>query len=442
MEVGTERRQVVAGIAQHYAPEDLVGKSIIVVFNLQPAKLMGQESQGMLLAASDAAGQLVIVHTGRRHRQREHSEMTEGSLMFIDSHAHLTSREFDADREEVLTARGRRGPFHHQSRHRTSRTAGGPWSWQTVIAMVYAAVGFHPHEARLADDRSLAAIEELSAHPKVVAIGEIGLDFHYDFSPRDVQERVFTAQLDIAQRRDLPVIIHTRESLDETIAIVREQIAADPRMEARRSEARAAGLPVRSGVFHCYPGDRRHCLEPGGNGILHLAPGDRHVQEAGPAAEVAAGISTEHLLLETDSPYLAPVPHRGTSGTNRAYLPLIADRIAKLQHLTVDDVARSTSYGVFRLFGIGETPAPRFTYPLKNSLYINLTIRCNADCVFCDRKGEAVVKGHNLKIDREPSRGGSDRGDRRPDPVCGDRLLRLRRADHPAGRAEDRWRGG
>jgi TatD DNase family protein len=136
-------------------------------------------------------------------------------------------------------------------------------------------------------------------------------------------------------------------------------------------------------------------------GFFVSLPGIVTFKKPGQALDVAAGISTEHLLLETDSPYLTPVPHRGERN-EPAFVPLIAARIADAQGLSVSDIARATNYSTFRLFGIGEKPAPRFTYPLKNSLYINLTIRCNADCVFCDRKGEAVVKGHNLKIEREP----------------------------------------
>jgi TatD DNase family protein len=321
--------------------------------------------------------------------------------MFIDSHAHLTSREFDADREEVLKRAadaGIRFVINPATNLDDSRRA---VELADRHAMVYAAVGFHPHDARLADDRSLAAIEELSTHPKVVAIGETGLDFHYDFSPRDVQERVFTAQLAIAQRRDLPVIIHTRESLERTIALLREQIVRLPQW--RQSKRHPNGrTPGPRGVFHCYPGDLSTAWNLVEMGFFISLPGIVTFRKPGLALDVAAGISTEHLLLETDSPYLTPVPHRGERN-EPAYLPLIADRIAEAQHLTPADIGRATSYGVFRLFSIGEAPAPRFTYTLKDSLYINLTIRCNADCVFCDRKGEAVVKGHNLKIDREPT---------------------------------------
>ncbi len=137
-------------------------------------------------------------------------------------------------------------------------------------------------------------------------------------------------------------------------------------------------------------------------GFFVSLPGIVTFRNSGNAARVAAEISPEHLLLETDSPYLAPVPHRGKRN-EPAFLPLIASRIAELQGLRADDVGRATNYNVFQLFGIGSVGAPQITYRLKNSLYINLTIRCNADCVFCDRKGEAVIKGNNLRIEREPT---------------------------------------
>lgn len=322
-------------------------------------------------------------------------------MTFIDSHAHLTSKEFDADRDDVLQRAadaGVRFVLNPATNLDDSRRA---VELADRHAMVYAAVGFHPHDARLADDRALESIEELSRHPKVVAIGEIGLDFHYNYSPRDVQDRVFRAQLALAQRRDLPVIIHTRESLEQTVATVQESISRAPgwREKAKDKNSRTAGP---RGVFHCYPGDVATAWQLVGMGFYVSFPGIVTFKNPGDALTVAGAISPEHLLLETDSPYLAPVPHRGKRN-EPSYIPAIADRIAAAQQLTAEDIARTTTYNAFRLFGIGERPGPRFTYTLKNSLYINLTIRCNADCVFCDRKGEAVVKGHNLKIDREPS---------------------------------------
>jgi len=321
--------------------------------------------------------------------------------MFIDTHAHLTSSEFDVDRDAVLERARDAGVgfiINPGTNLDDSRRA---VELADQHPMVYAAVGIHPHEASHATPAILHDIEELSRHPKVVAIGEIGLDYYYNFSPREVQQDVLAAQLELAARRDLPVIVHTRESLDHSIAIVAREIDRSPGWRSGERGAGGRSSPAR-GVFHCYPGDVATAWRLVGLGFYLSLAGIVTFKKPGAAAEVAAGVSREHQLLETDSPYLAPVPYRGKRN-EPANLPLIAARIAELQHLEVEDITRSANYGVYRLFGIGQAPTPRITYELKNSLYINLTIRCNADCVFCDRKGEAVVKGHNLKIDREPS---------------------------------------
>ncbi len=321
--------------------------------------------------------------------------------MFIDTHAHLTSREFDSDRDAVVTRAREAGVdiiINPGTDLADSRRA---VELADHYPMVYAAVGIHPHEARQATSEILQQIEQLSRHPKVVAIGEIGLDFHYDVSPRTVQQEVFAAQLEIAVRRNLPVIVHTRESLDETIAAVARVIERSPEWRTVRDTVNGRNTSAR-GVFHCFSGDVPTAWRLVGMGFYISLAGIVTFKKSGATADVAANVSTEHQLLETDSPYLAPVPHRGKRN-EPANLPFIAARVADLQRLNVEDITRAANYGVYRLFGIGDPPAPRFTYPLKNSLYINLTIRCNADCVFCDRKGEAIVKGHNLKIEREPS---------------------------------------
>jgi TatD DNase family protein len=320
--------------------------------------------------------------------------------VFIDTHAHLTSPDFDGDRDEVLSRAHDAGVEFIINPGTDLADSRRAVELADRHPQVYAAVGVHPHEARHVTDTVLREIEELSSHPKVVAIGEIGLDYHYDFSPRNVQQEVFAAQLAIAVRRNLPVVIHTRESLDDTVETVANEIARSPGWRFVREGANGRNTSAR-GVFHCYPGDVATAWRLVGMGFYISLAGIVTFKNPGSAADVAAGISTEHQLLETDSPYLAPVPHRGKRN-EPAFLPGIAERIALLQHLNTEDVTRAANYGAYRLFGIGQAPAPRFTYPLKDSLYINLTIRCNADCIFCDRKGEAIVKGHNLKIEREP----------------------------------------
>ncbi|MBM2844756.1 MAG: TatD family hydrolase [Bacteroidetes bacterium] len=321
--------------------------------------------------------------------------------MFVDSHAHLTSDQFKEDREQVIRRAIDAGVKYivnpgtdlDDSRRAVELAERHP--------EVYACVGFHPHDAKKADDTSLRAIEELSNHPKVVAIGEIGLDFHYDFSPRDIQAEIFKAQIGIAQRRNLPVVIHTRESNEETIRIVEEAVDGEPLWRSQMATP-FSRFPAPKGVFHCFSGDTAMAWHIIRMGFFVSMPGVVTFKNPGFAAEVARDISIEHLLLETDSPYLAPVPYRGKRN-EPSHIPLIAKRIADLQHLSLDDVARATNYNILKLFGIGEMEEPHIVYKLKNALYVNLTIRCNADCVFCDRKGEAVIKGHNLRINREPT---------------------------------------
>lgn len=323
--------------------------------------------------------------------------------MFIDTHAHLTSREFDADRGDVIRRASDAGVASIVNPSTDLADSRRAVELAHRDERVYACVGVHPHEAAHADEEALARIEDLCDQPKVVAVGEIGLDFHYDFSPRDVQERVFRAQLGIAVRKNLPVVIHMRDATDETVRIVRETIRQYPRWRTRPADA-AGRLPGPRGVFHCFPGDAALAWDLITLGFSVSLPGIVTFKNAGTATAVARDVSVEHLLLETDSPYLAPVPHRGTRN-EPSRLPLIAAKIAELQHLSEADIARATSYGAWQMFGIGGPGPPVFVYALKNSLYVNLTIRCNADCVFCDRKGDAVIKGHNLRIEREPSAG-------------------------------------
>jgi TatD DNase family protein len=321
--------------------------------------------------------------------------------LFIDTHAHLTAREFDADRDEMLARARDAGVAYILNPGTDLADSRRAVELADRHPEVYAAVGIHPHEARNATEATLLELEELSKHPKVVAIGEIGLDYHYDFSPKSVQKDLFSAQLALAVRRNLPVIIHTREAMDDTLEAVAAVVERSPEWRFVRENPNGRNTSAR-GVFHCYPGDVATAWRLVGMGFYISLAGIVTFKNPGSAASVAAGVSTEHQLLETDSPYLAPVPHRGTRN-EPSFIPVIAAKIAELQHLNTEDIARAANYGAYRLFGIGEAPRPRFTYPLKDSLYINLTNRCNADCVFCDRKGDAVVKGHNLKIEREPS---------------------------------------
>jgi len=321
--------------------------------------------------------------------------------MLVDSHAHLTSSRFDDDRDDVIRRAhdaGVRFIVNPATDLADSRRA---VELADRHEGVYACVGIHPHEAAGATEESFREIEELSSHPKVVAIGEIGLDYHYNFAPPEVQQEVFRRQTALAARLGLPVVVHTRESLEPTIRIVQETIDGAGGWQRKGAVPRNRH-PAPRGVFHCFSGDPAAARRVIAMGFAVSLPGILTFKNAGLAVQVASTISLEHFLLETDSPYMTPVPHRGERN-EPGLLPLIAAKLAELQHVSVDDVARATSYAAFRLYGIGEEPPPEIVYRLGDALYVNLTIRCNADCVFCDRKGEAVIKGHNLHIDQEPS---------------------------------------
>ncbi len=318
----------------------------------------------------------------------------------VDTHAHLNHDKFQ-DIEETLKRSSGAGVDH---------VIVPGWdlpSSEKAIALaerferVYAAVGFHPHDAAGADDASLARIADMSSHPKVVAIGEIGLDYHYNLSPPEIQKKVFEAQIEIAKSVKLPVSIHNRESDSDLIAIIERQVQTGWILP-RRFEYQINLQP--RGVLHSFNSTYEIACKAirlgfylGLSGMVTFGKSDETELR-----KVVRTIEPEHFLVETDSPYLAPVPHRGETN-EPSFIPHIVDKIAELQGLSDEDIRRITSYNTYKLFGVGERPRPKIAYQIRNSLYLNLTLRCDADCIFCDRKGEAMVKGHNLHIDKEPT---------------------------------------
>ncbi len=267
---------------------------------------------------------------------------------------------------------------------------------------VFAMVGYHPHDASKADEPALKEIARMSSHEKVVAIGEIGLDYHYNLSPPEIQRRAFESQIEIAKSAKLPVSIHNRESDADLFEILGRQDGSGWVMD-KRFDYQINPQP--RGVLHSFNSTyemARRAVELGFYlGISGMVTFGKK-NSTSELQDVVKRIQPEHFLVETDAPYLAPVPHRGDTNQS-AYIPFIVDKIAQLQDLTSEDIARITSYNAYKLFGIGERPWPRITYQIKNSLYLNLTLRCDADCIFCDRKGEAMVKGYNLHIEKEPT---------------------------------------
>lgn len=259
--------------------------------------------------------------------------------MFVDSHAHIDGPEFDADREEVIQ-RAQSAGVTAILNVGTGDPHSGAFERAIELgrkhANVYTAIGTHPHDARLYDDAAEEKTKALiQSGERVLAWGEIGLDFHYDNSPRDVQVDVFKRQLRAARELNLPVVIHTREAEPETIDILRNDYADAPRR----------------GVFHCFSGSAelaKHALELD---FMISFSGIVTFKKAEELRSIARNVPLDHLLIETDCPYLTPVPHRGKRN-EPGYVIEVGRCLADLHELPVEELARITTENFTKFFGL------------------------------------------------------------------------------------------
>jgi TatD DNase family protein len=256
--------------------------------------------------------------------------------MLVDSHAHLDAHRFDADRDVVLHRAMEAGVRAVVNVGYNAET------WRTTLALadahlgLFACLGFHPNDAADWDGTIIPALEALHRHPKAVAVGETGLDYYRDYAPPAQQREAFRAQLALARRLRKPVVIHHREAHDDLLAILREEVAVDGPLH---------------GVLHAFnggPGFAAELLDLG----LHLGIGGPVTYKN--ATELHEAVRTaplDRLLIETDSPYLPPHPHRGTRNES-AYVALVAARIAALRDMETAEIARITTENAARFFGI------------------------------------------------------------------------------------------
>lgn len=258
--------------------------------------------------------------------------------MYVDSHAHIEMANFDHDRAQVIR-RAQDAGVDIIVNVGTADT--GLESVRRALALteeydhIYAVVGVHPHDSWQASADLYAELERLSAHPHVIAWGEIGLDYYYNNSPRHIQREAFRKQLQLARRMRLPVVVHTRDAEDDTWAILQE-------------EWKGSGL---SGIIHCFTGSlsfAQRCLELG---FFISFSGIITFNRTESLRQVAKALPLDRLLIETDSPFLAPAPHRGKRN-EPAFVVEVARALADLKQLTVDEVARQTTQNFKRLFNI------------------------------------------------------------------------------------------
>ncbi len=253
-------------------------------------------------------------------------------MQLFDTHAHLLSERFDEDRHILIERQPSLGVVGVIEIGTTLEDSEAAVKLAMQTDYIYAAVGVHPHDAKDAPSDFIAQLEALIMQPKVVAIGEIGLDYHYDFSPRDVQQKVFSAQLDLAQRHNLPVAIHMREATQDTLSILREH----------------KGL---KGVMHCFSGSAETAQILIDMGLCISFTGSVTFKNAKKTVDAAATVPLNRLMAETDCPYLSPEPIRGQRN-DPSNVRYVLQRLSEIKGITFDEMCRINIENVKGLYGI------------------------------------------------------------------------------------------
>lgn len=263
--------------------------------------------------------------------------------MFVDSHAHLEGKQFQADREQVI-ARAREAGIEHIV---AIGNGDGPGSLDCGIRLaeqyesLYATVGIHPHQAKLPTKADFDELAQLARHPKVIAWGEIGLDYFYHHSPRDVQKQVFLRQMELAGAARLPIVIHcrpsngTEDAWDDCLGMIGEHWSS-------------TGL---RGILHCFTGTAAHAKRALDMGFMISFAGNLTFAKAQGIRDAAKEVPLERLLIETDSPYLAPVPHRGKRN-EPALVKQVAKQLGDLRGLSTEEIGQQTSKNFYQFFSL------------------------------------------------------------------------------------------
>ncbi len=310
------------------------------------------------------------------------TEHTGSRVSLIDTHCHLDMLGEDCD---AAVQRAKDAGFEAII---TISSDFGSNAKNIYIAetreMVYASVGIHPHDAKDASDEVLKKIREFLKHKKVVAVGETGLDYHYDHSPREVQKYIFRRHLALAKENGLPAVVHSREAKEDTLEILKES-------------------GITKGVLHCFSGDMDMAERVMEMGLYISIAGPVTFRNARGLSGVARQIPDDYLLVETDAPYLTPEPLRGRRNEPSCMVHTVA-RLAELRGVSPEDIARITTVNARRLFRIGDLPVKgEIAYKIRDNLYLNITNRCTNRCSFCVRFHKDFVKGHKLRLSDEPT---------------------------------------
>lgn len=304
----------------------------------------------------------------------------------IDSHCHLDFDNFNEDRDKVISRAREKGIELIVNVGTNLEGSKKSVELAKKHAFIYAAVGIHPHEAGKVKKNDYRILENLARSNKVVAIGETGLDYYRNLTPKDKQKENFRRQIALAKKLKLPLIVHNREAGEDTLSILKEE----------RAE-------VAGGILHCFSGSRTLAQECLKLGFYISVAGQITYPNAQNLREAVKNLPTDRLLLETDSPFLAPQARRGKRN-EPAFIHYTAEELARLHHLSREDIFRITTSNAKHILGIETREGEgKIAYPIRDSLYLNITNRCTNDCTFCVRYVTDFIRGHNLKLGPEPT---------------------------------------
>jgi len=305
--------------------------------------------------------------------------------MPADSHCHLNDPAFADDREEVAQRARDAGVGPILNIGYDPSTSLEAIELAERNSDMYASVGLHPHHASMMSPQLATEMENMAVHERVVAIGETGLDYYRDRSPRDKQAESFKIQLALARKLDKPIVIHCRDAMEDCLAILR-----------------AEGIPKAGGVMHCFAGTTQDAKAAMEIGLYISFAGNITYPKAQNLRDVIKTIPAHRILLETDAPYLSPQKKRGKR-SEPSFLPMIVAVAAEARGVTAEDMGRVSVSNFNTLFLQGPGGKGEITYKIRDSLYINVTRECTNECGFCVRFFSDTLQGHNLRIDRDPT---------------------------------------
>ncbi len=305
--------------------------------------------------------------------------------MFFDTHVHLDDNKYNNDRDNVINRALKEDVNLFLNAGIDTKSNIESIKLAEKYSFIYAACGFHPHDASKFTEEDYEIIKKLISNEKVIGIGEIGLDYYRNLSPKNIQQNVFKRFINLAKESKKPIILHSRDAFDDTIRILEE------------TNAKEIG-----GIAHCFSGTIDMANKFLDMNFYISFAGQITFKNARNMKELIEQIPMDRILIETDCPYISPEPRRG-SRNEPSFVKYTAQKIAEIKLLSAEDVGRITRVNAIKLFNLPISLNPAIVYPIRDSIYLNITNRCSNDCYFCIRTKQDYVKGHNLRISSEPT---------------------------------------